>query len=1299
MEKITLYCLYLLLNTNAIFRNNKRSITTAILSCALLLAFNTQAQTTIGDYDFESGTQGWTLGSKAKLKDEPDFSCDGDVSLMVEKKSIITSPSLDLNTYSSVTISFCFKGDGVKSGDGFDLKYNDGSSWATLKSYERGTDFTDVGKSNSYNFSFTLLDTSYNFPVNAQFRFESTTKKICYFDNILVEGTLASFDGDSDGDGVLDSVDIDDDNDGIKDTDEGLTLDSDGDTIPNLLDLDSDNDGIPDIVEAGFGTVSSGTATIPLGSFTDTNNNGMHDAFENTSPLDSDNDGAPNYIDLDSDNDANFDVDESRTKRYIFGKLTFENGDGDINGDGVGNGVDSEAFREKDDDNDGIIEYFGDGILDKYDYGTGANEYGNLSQGSAPYYVNNADTADTPDYIDLDSNNDGVFDIAETHYAHLDGNNDGIIDDTLDRDGDGLVDLFDTNDNGFGSPRDLEGKLDLSFDGRNDYVEDTNVMSGWSEASIMAWIKIDPAGTGDQIIIGQNNFCIQLNSENRIMAKASSSGSIVVQGNVLPTNQWTHVAATYSNTNSKLILYVNGEELDASNISGSLDSDSSNLTLGKQPGANLKYYKGYLDEARVFFKALTQNELQKMIYQEIEDNGGVIKGAIIPNDIADLVDETTSVPLVWTNLKRYYRMDAFKDNVLDDLTTPGIDEGSGARMYNTKVIAQQSAPLPFVTQQSGRLEVAVNDPVKGINGDDAINNASAIVKIQHNNVYIDSNLKQVGLIIDKQDVGLNPIEFKVQNNSELNISWYLKLDGKIDLEGESQLVQGEESYLDPTSTGSLKKNQQGTADTYTYNYWSMPVGVTNNSTNNNNYTLPDVFDVNFLTSGYNGSASPVGIADYWIWKYNNRQSNNYSQWQHVRSTGTLKPGEGFTMKGPGTGSILTPQNYVLEGKPNNGDINLPINTGNDYLVGNPYASAIDAHKFILDNGATILGTGATTGSLYFWEHWGGGSHYLGDYQGGYATYTLAGGVPAAAYGTNNPEVGTGGSPTKIPGRYIPVGQGFFVTAEADGLVNFNNSQRVFQVEDGTNSVFTKSANTKNNKSASDNAENKDTRLKLRIGFNSVNTIRRQLLVTVDENTSTSFDWGYDAPYIDDQMDDMYWMIDEKKYAIQAIHYIDQSTIIPIGIHVKSNGINSIALDKLENEVDELTVYLHDKDLEVYHDLKESNYEVTLNAGEYLNRFEITFSQSQSLGIEDSFKEPIQAYYSNEKNSIIIQNSNASLIESIEMFNILGQSLLKLNINSSNNHLEYNASQFSTGAYIIKLKTDNGMISTKKVLVE
>jgi hypothetical protein len=66
---------------------------------------------------------------------------------------------------------------------------------------------------------------------------------------------------------------------------------------------------------------------------------------------------------------------------------------------------------------------------------------------------------------------------------------------------------------------------------------------------------------------------------------------------------------------------------------------------------------------------------------------------------------------------------------------------------------------------------------------------------------------------------------KISMNNDTNIQndWYLKLDGKIDLVGMSQLVQTAESDLDVTSAGSIERDQQGQSNKYNYNYWSSPV--------------------------------------------------------------------------------------------------------------------------------------------------------------------------------------------------------------------------------------------------------------------------------------------------------------------------------------------------------------------------------------------------------------------------------------------------------------------------------------------
>jgi len=1083
--------------------------------------------------------------------------------------------------------------------------------------------------------------------------------------------------------------------------------DTDSDGIADIFDLDSDNDGIPDVVEAGLGDYSDGTATLTgIGGWIDNNGNGMHDLVEGNITLDTDGDGTPNFLDLDSDNDTLFDVDESGVGNT--GNPTYQNGDGDITGDGVGDGQDTDLVRLKDENYDNVYEYFADGILDIYDYYNGitfASAYGNSNQGLGnTYYVLDSDSDGTPDYMDLTSDG-STYDISRTLYASLDADNDGDIDGAGtvypngqidDNEGDGILDLFDTEDALFGSPRDLDRKLHLYFDGRNDYADDTNVINGWEEATIMTWIKIDPSATGIQIIAGQDEFYLQLNSDKSVTAYAD--GYTITNGTSLNTNQWVHIASTFSDTDKKFKLFINGLEVSDTTVSGALSSDSSSFSIGREPDSNNKYYHGFIDELRVFNKALSNDEIHKMVYQEIENNSSVVRGAVIPRDVTDFIDSATIPTLNWSYLKRYFRMDTYKDDIIDDLSTASIDVGSGAKIYNTKLIDVQTAPLPFVTQTSGSLESAVNIPANGVNGNDATTYDWSIVKVEHDNVTFNSDQKHLALFIDELDAGSNPIEFSVLNDSELNVSWYLKLDGSIDLEGESQLIQGYDSDLLVGASGKLFRDQQGTADTYTYNYWSSPVGISDEGTNEYRYTLPQVIkdgtqNINFITSSYNGTnTSPIGLADYWIWKFANGANDDYSAWQHARSSGNINAGEGFTMKGPGTGSILTEQNYVFSGKPNNGNIDISIGAGKDYLVGNPYASALDAYKFINDNSSSINGT------LYFWEHWGGGSHILAEYQGGYHMLNLSGVTTAATLGSNDPDVGTGGTPVKTPGNYIPVSQGFFVVADSDGgTINFNNGQRIFHKESSGNSTFLGPNNGTSRTNSSDSEI--DLRAKLRLGFNSVNTIRRQLLVTADPNATANIDWGYDGKNNDAQIDDMFWLIENQQFVIQGIDDINTETVLPLGIYTANSGVNSIVLDELENAPSELNVYLHDKTLNIYHNLRDRAYGVTLPAGEYLDRFEITFSNQNTLGINDNIEATkLDVYYTNAKKSITLINPLYQEVKSIDILNTLGQVIHRFNNIPKLNHTEIKLITLSSGAYIIKLNTQEGTVS-KKVLVE
>lgn len=258
----------------------------------------------------------------------------------------------------------------------------------------------------------------------------------------LYEGNPNGAALDADGNGMVDGGDTD--NDGIKDAVDGnnnafgsgpiaaTPIDTDGDGVPDYRDLDSDNDGVLDIYE-GNGS---------LGATLDTNGDGMVDGVDEdgdgikdavdgakgqyasagtTAPPDKDGDGIPNMRDLDSDNDGVFDSKEGGLSNDL-----------DSDADGIIDGVDTD----------------GDGIRDAVDNAPGA--FG--SNGSAPL---DTDGDGTPDYLDLDSDNDGKFDTNERLKVDLDADNDGMVD-GVDTDGDGIVNVPELDDNNYFGGNSLE---------------------------------------------------------------------------------------------------------------------------------------------------------------------------------------------------------------------------------------------------------------------------------------------------------------------------------------------------------------------------------------------------------------------------------------------------------------------------------------------------------------------------------------------------------------------------------------------------------------------------------------------------------------------------------------------------------------------------------------------------------------------------------------------------------------------------------------------------------------------------
>ncbi|NNT72062.1 T9SS type A sorting domain-containing protein [Flavobacterium sp. IMCC34852] len=844
-----------------------------------------------------------------------------------------------------------------------------------------------------------------------------------------------------------------------------------------------------------------------------------------------------------------------------------------------------------------------------------------------------------------------------------------------------------------------------TFDGIDDTMKIGAANNLTSNFTMMTWVRPTGANTmsTDRTIVSKYNgttgFRVYLSTNDRVNV-SWAGGTTLTSATALPTSEWHNIAVIYSSGSIKL--YIDGV-LDSSIASAAPVTNTNIFSIGaeyRSKSDTRNFFKGDIDEFRLWNKALSLTELKFIMNQEILQNGTVTKGAVMPTSITK--NDTSN--LNWSNLTAYYSMNSFIGTYIND-DSQNNNRGN-VFSPNKTTITVQSAPLPYQSAANG----SWTDTATWDNG--TIQQLPNSLSIVNNTTPIDWNIVKTGHNVgstgNKTVLGLfvTANTLSATNDTKIEVSHYLKLDGKIDLVGKSQLVQTTNSDLEATSTGSIERDQQGQSNTYNYNYWSSPVSTINNTTINHGYTVADVMkdgtNVNNIqnlnwSAGLDGAAtSPITIASYWIFKFQN-YTNDYANWSAVGPNGTLLAGQGYTMKG--SNAATANQNYTFAGKPNNGLITSPVSANNLNLCGNPYASAIDANQFIDDNASSIVGT------LYFWEHYNtNNSHVTQQYQGGYATYTKVGGTaPVAPAGVSGL-----GSSSKTAKRFIPVGQGFFVTGTATGgNITFNNNQRIFVKEDNTNSYSlyrTNSAPTANNDANYNNSEDnfsEEQFMKLRLGYQSADNYQREILIGfMNENATAGYDSGYDALSIEDLTNDMYFLQGETKLNIQGEGYFNENNNYPLGVKNAIDGIVKFAVNNKENFEESQDIFIYDTVTDTYHDIKSQDFEINLPAGIYENRFSLRFLNPAALGTnENELQHGIAVTHSQVDNMVNINNELQEVsIKSVALYNLLGQQVISWKLDSQNQaEMHLPVSGVTTGGYIVKIITDKGDIA-KKILI-
>ena len=879
--------------------------------------------------------------------------------------------------------------------------------------------------------------------------------------------------------------------------------------------------------------------------------------------------------------------------------------------------------------------------------------------------------------------------------------------------------------------------------------------------TISAWVKCPTLAANRTVMAKGEKLQIRLNTSGNIEVFIDDSVTPKYTSNMdIDDGKWHHTAFVFDS--GTILMYIDGV-LDKSVLDivhptpnfnnyaiGALYIDKNNV---------INPLLGEIDEVYVWDLELTQEQIRFLMNQEIErfDVSGTdyTTGKIIPQASASNV--VASIP--WSSLRVYYDFNSIYGSTIEGLTDDRFFLRLKYLDKDKSLLDDQTAPVPYISANNGDWDTAATWTN---NADQVIPNTLSL----DGSTMVDWNIVQIGHDIDSGDrdisvLGLiqtdgtlkiaDPIDPQNETNSGqgLTISHYLELDGIIDLVGESQLVQSEGSVIDIDSGGFIERDQQGTANGFNYNYWSSSVGPiagntatrgTGISTTNANHTIASVLKDGTISGLYqdmlfnsspDGSTSipPPGfartISTYWLYKFYGA-ADDYNAWEKINESTSLMAGEGFTMKGTaGTASvpISTTQNYVFKGLPNNGDISLALDNSSgevDRLVGNPYPSAIDATDFILDNLSIADGGNNTSGTvingaLYFWDHFGqADSHVLKDYVGGYATRNLTGGAAAISNDVRvNDNMATG---TKVPGPYIPVNQGFFVSTLIDGFNNdngtpiatvdggtivFKNSQRVFvtELEESSpgvlESVFMKTSKKKNSNTLGEKTTYNDNPI-IRLTYDSPLGYHRQIVLGTNSKASEGFDLGFDAFMVDVNKEDMYWNLNNNKFVIQGVGGFISTQEFDLGLVVNTAGTARINLTSLENMSAPIDVYIKDLVTEEVFKINETPFEIYLDAGTYDDRFKLVFQSDEDSVITDDATEEVDSvtrgiFISDTSIFKIINTEEIDLLD-LSVYNLYGQKIefVELNTNTDTSV----PLSLLEGIYIVKLKTAKGIVTRK-----
>gem|GEM_PF-805336 len=388
------------------------------------------------------------------------------------------------------------------------------------------------------------------------------------------------------------------------------------------------------------------------------------------------------------------------------------------------------------------------------------------------------------------------------------------------------------------------------------------------------------------------------------------------------------------------------------------------------------------------------------------------------------------------------------------------------------------------------------------------------------------------------------------------------------------------------------------------------------------------------------------------------------------------PAKGYMIRAPNdflNPNYAQPQlqqtfNGEFTGVANDGTYTIPVTRSagqSGYnLISNPYPSTVNAYDFLTTN----------PGTLYFWTH----NNQTSSSGSNYATFTTLGGTPAAT-----------GGPT--PNGTIQVGQGFLFVPSNAGTATFTNAMRS---GNNQNQFFRSSANSNATSTEPGGFEIHRIWLNMSTGNQFLNQI---LIGYMTGATTTGLDYGIDGTQMNTGTSRMYSLIDDNtEYAIQgrAIPFVEND-VVTMGYIASAQGSYTVSIDHVDGLfLGDQDIFVHDKVANVYHNLKESAYEFTSDAGTINDRLELVY-QAETLGVDTpgAADNSILVY---KAEGVLHVASSSQPLSNIQIFDVRGRKLYDRK-DISGTSIVLSDLRAEQQVLLVTVVTESGAKVTRKVL--